>query len=677
MKFNEEAIKNNIIVPLLNEIGFDATELEFEKNFSIQLGRGVYDIKNHQTNYAAGRLDILCKQGERNIVLIELKAEGIDLTDSDRKQGLSYARLLDPIAPYVLLSNGTDSKIFESWTGKEVNGFKKNHLNQDFAFDIEEEIRLKYEALKAFIGYSKFNLFSFCAAINEKSLGRFKANATQDITLQIEKKYIPSLYVNRYGLENSFTQFLNQTDKHFFPIIGESGVGKTNLICYLVDKYSHDYPILFYSGSIIGKSLFAEFLFDFNMTFSAEKTEVGLLKKISALTPSMENSFLIVIDAIDEWIAEDKVYQLNQITKYFSQSGIKLVVSCKRMIWDDFLLIKGIQSEIALNLYPGVPFLEDFDNVESKKAVQQYTSFLKLKGSKNKLSQEFRNPFSLRVACEVAFHGDYPLKLIRNSRITIAKYIDLKFEKFSDAKLSQRYLVKVAKSLLQSGKAQISEERLRSEASMKIEDEITDDLFSFNFLYQYVDENGNNHIGFYYSTIRDYILAIRVLCLNSIPSEKRVDKIRQALTNFIGEYAIIYFFRTGNRQEQIDIIRALIRHDEEMGTGVLPRLISWQGNHLKESVKGQTWKAIIKHLFFAFEANRQSEAVAHQIFDSVEEFKKRIDIESTLLKLFQIMVKYDDESFHRISHRIANKLQNLNNPENNKGIDQVSDDHSL
>jgi predicted type IV restriction endonuclease len=96
---NEEDIKNNLVLPLLQSVGISADELRFESNFVIQLGRGVYTIKGTETKAATGRSDILCRRNGKALFLIELKAEGEELTDADRKQGLSYARLSIPWLP--------------------------------------------------------------------------------------------------------------------------------------------------------------------------------------------------------------------------------------------------------------------------------------------------------------------------------------------------------------------------------------------------------------------------------------------------------------------------------------------------------------------------------------------------------------------------------------------------
>ncbi len=159
MKFNEEAVKNNVIIPFLHKIGLSPAELDFEKNFTIQLGRGVYNIKGERAKEANGRLDILCKSDGKHLFVIELKAEGIELTDEDKKQGLSYARLLDPMAPYVLLSNGDKSILYETISGKRVEALNQDYFIDGFIPNLDEELSLRFEALKNFTGYSYLN---FC-----------------------------------------------------------------------------------------------------------------------------------------------------------------------------------------------------------------------------------------------------------------------------------------------------------------------------------------------------------------------------------------------------------------------------------------------------------------------------------------------------------------------------------
>src|SRR5687768_7476732 len=96
---NEEEIRGKLLLPFLNDLGFDVSEISLEKSFSIRLGRSKHII--------TGRSDILCKRNGINLFIIELKKDSISIEQEDIEQGISYARLLtDNIAPFTIITNG-------------------------------------------------------------------------------------------------------------------------------------------------------------------------------------------------------------------------------------------------------------------------------------------------------------------------------------------------------------------------------------------------------------------------------------------------------------------------------------------------------------------------------------------------------------------------------------------
>lgn len=670
MKFNEESVKNNVIIPFIQEIGFSPGELEFERNFTIQLGRGVYNVKGEKAKEANGRLDILCKRDGKHLFVIELKAEGFELTDEDKKQGISYARLLDPMAPYVLLSNGDKSILYETISGNKVEALNQDYFIDGFIPNLDEELSLRFEALKNFIGYSYDNLLNFCKITNQEALKKFRAEPSDEVPKQIQQKYIASLYVERKGLENCFEQFLRQNDKCVFAIVGESGVGKTNTICHLAETISSE-PTLFLSGSILGNSILKELVANFNLVFSSQESEISVLKKISALAKMHRKSFVIFFDAIDEWIAEDKVYQINQLIKYFKRLNIKICISCKDLIWNSFITQSGIPTDLSDNLYPNIPILTNFDAYEVKEAIDKYSGFLGIESTTGENLVELQNPFSLRVACEVSYNDKVPLNLSRDSRTTLSRYIALKLEKTSNPSINFRFLEKISISLLKYGKVQIFENEIRQEFNISIYDEIPQELFSFNFLYKYLEENGRASIGFYFSGIRDYIVGIQILELDIIEGGSRLKKIKEAFSNFIGENAVMYFFKTGNNREQEDCIKAAIEFDRTNQKSILSKLLSWYGNYLNDGAKKSLNSIIIDHLKFIFERYRDNLTIAEQVIDAIEKLECSTEVEFALTDFFTIMLKSPQDSFCRVSHRIAILLKGYDGKESTAKLIQL------
>ncbi len=156
----EEDIKLKVIMPFLNSLGFNRDELEFEKSFSIRVGRHTSIVGDRfQTKRA--RLDILIKRDSNNLFIIEAKTDESPLTEEDRDQAISYARLVDPMVPIAVVTNGKETKLFRTGDKKEIKKDKNNILNYQLGDDLEN---IYEEAFEYFIGYSFDNLNIFCSA---------------------------------------------------------------------------------------------------------------------------------------------------------------------------------------------------------------------------------------------------------------------------------------------------------------------------------------------------------------------------------------------------------------------------------------------------------------------------------------------------------------------------------
>ena len=110
---NEEEVKNKIIIPFLNSIGFDSEQLSFEESFNLCLGKRLLPKEDISFN---GRLDILVKFNNNPFMLFELKRSDKKLDEKDLKQALSYSKLIEGIVPYTVLTNGVEFKIYNTFT---------------------------------------------------------------------------------------------------------------------------------------------------------------------------------------------------------------------------------------------------------------------------------------------------------------------------------------------------------------------------------------------------------------------------------------------------------------------------------------------------------------------------------------------------------------------------------
>lgn len=193
---NEAEVRAKVVDEWLKDHGFGPAEIILEKQFEIQLGRGVHRIGNGRKY---GRADYLVRSADgRNLFVIETKSptSNSKLDEFARDQVISYALLLrDGIAPFAILSNGRDTKIFDTLTRESLetpsvpveHPYAKNGFRVSFT-----DPSLRAEALERLISLTPENLLAFCRC---QVAERMRPLRGQDIWSGL--KYIPELYVAR------------------------------------------------------------------------------------------------------------------------------------------------------------------------------------------------------------------------------------------------------------------------------------------------------------------------------------------------------------------------------------------------------------------------------------------------------------------------------------------------
>jgi len=226
---NEEELKGKVLLPYLQKLGLGPQDISLEYYFQIRLPKGTADVgSNREDSIRKGFADILCRSPEgKNLFVIELKAPGKELTDQDRIQGLTYARLLiDNMPPIVILTNGIETILLDVVSGYEIapNDTKISEILDGRRVATADEIALRTEALEYFIGMNDQNLARFCERQHQSYLVNLEGNINEGF------KYSPGLFIPREQIIENAQAFL-RSDLPFMPILGEAGRGKTNHSC--------------------------------------------------------------------------------------------------------------------------------------------------------------------------------------------------------------------------------------------------------------------------------------------------------------------------------------------------------------------------------------------------------------------------------------------------------------
>lgn len=247
------------------------------------------------------------------------------------------------------------------------------------------------------------------------------ANRWTEITTgagTIKQKYDRELYVNRDKVEKEFADFL-ESDKVGFLIIDDTGTGKTNLICSLVEQHRSKNIILLYNCSSLAhlnieRKIIEELSPSPGLSMSTFFDE--LLDEINEKAEEETSRYFIVfIDAINETDNPKQMLKnINEMIAHINYPRIKIVVSCRTVTWNtllgfgDFLYrtrfyALGGREEVRLG---------PFNNHELKEVYELYKNRYRLKTEFKHLSQRAKDvcrvPWVLRFISQTYAEKEIP-----------------------------------------------------------------------------------------------------------------------------------------------------------------------------------------------------------------------------------------------------------------------------
>ncbi|MDR3597682.1 type I restriction enzyme HsdR N-terminal domain-containing protein [Clostridium sp.] len=460
MYMNEEKVKVSIILKYFRELGFQEEELEVETNFKIMIPRqGAQEIENKIAKNVFSDIVYKRKNGDisQNIFLVEVKREGHCITDKDVEQGICYARLLNDMAPFTIVTNGIENRIFDTITKKELknNISNSSYVKSNYQITLDEE--LKAEALRIFYGLNASNLINYCKLQREINLKEVMSN------VQSDKSIIETLHCDRIKYIDNFYDFLQSYAK-IYSIIGRSGIGKTNHIYSIIKKYENEYPILFYNAGLLGKSLENALLSDFNFLLNRDYKLQDLIYRLENICVQTDSTILIFVDGLDENNnRQELIAELNDLAKKFSNKRFRFVFSCKisddqNDIWYDFTHFKGAINYLGENTYftkslefkgkIGI-FIDKLSEDEVNEFWEKYCRYYNTTGEpKGETIELMKEPFMMKIVAES--YKDLVLEATISEMNLYKKWIDKKIGYFSDVDLLKLVLCKISEKIIKN-----------------------------------------------------------------------------------------------------------------------------------------------------------------------------------------------------------------------------------
>ncbi|SNT39746.1 Type I restriction enzyme R protein N terminus (HSDR_N) [Ekhidna lutea] len=561
---NEEDVRGKILLPFLSNLGFGESEVFLENSFTIRLGK---------SRIKTGRSDILCKRHGQNLFVIELKKDSKSIDQNDIEQGISYARLLqDNIAPFTIITNGKDTKIFDTISREDLTGSKISEKSSFWkdgcTISTDFDLKIRYEALKNFISFSPANLKLFCKNQVQDRMGTIIGNIENPYS-----KFIKELHVQRQDLQSEFTKFIT-SNTSVFGLIGDAGVGKTSAICSLTLQQLEAGIVFFYNAALINKSPLEHIAQDLNLAFSSRAESDVILKKLDELGRFLNQDVTIFIDAIDEHTGSNLALELSEIALIVRNlERIKICISCKSNIWDSVLRKNSNPTHLfeelhkfhppisKLNNCPGF-LLENFTNEELDSIIPLYQKTFGFKGQiSDSILKELRNGFFLRIFSEVYSQREIPQEI--DDKKLIKKYLKQSLDKTHlGFEVGARILSKIGQVITNhkysSWEAFRDEgldiESLVEKLDFQTDETIPEDLFTRNILIKSSIEDSYN-VSFYYSKIRDYVICFHSYKLDKLSDDEFYDSLELFYENHIGQSAITFYVRNAPPSHKAALVK--------------------------------------------------------------------------------------------------------------------------
>ena len=516
---NEEEIKVKYVLPWLEQSGVELHEIQLERTFSLKIGRQSVrtgQIQPRKSNIVSGRLDILVQRNGRNLLIVETKAEGLQLTDDDRDQAISYARLVHPIAPYAVVTNGRSYKLYNSVTKTQIDPTDINVRGFEISLPDDDIL----EAQSLFLTLSPTNLIAFCRSQVASELRIVKG------CLADGKKYVPEIHIPRESILKEVMEFY-RSPLPGLMITGQSGSGKTSEMCwlaeYLLDKGR---PVLFFNGVALEAGILEAIASEFSWGFNGSDQPVQIVRRMAKLAGS--ERLTIIVDAIDEWIYASREKNLGTLLRAAEHNNVKIILSCKTSSVEQFISARGTPSNVGMlsrKVEIGI-----FSEKEFFSAIDKYRQAYQFFGNFEDvvLDEARSNPFMLRVLFDVANNSK-----LKHLTFSSAEFFETYFRRSvswtADERQAENTLKAIADLMYQHNADWIPEDDVRTSMGLRITESIMEELFEYGILLRNETQAGVTAIGFYFQQLRDYIIAFKVCRFDTMAQQQLENEFRQVM----------------------------------------------------------------------------------------------------------------------------------------------------
>jgi len=378
-------------------------KITHQKYLTLHVGRHTkIEIDGLKQEKVSGRLDVLLSFENKPLAILELKSPGEPLTEDDKKQGLSYAKLLTPQAPLVIVSNGEEAKFYQTFDGKIWNPTTKDEkaVRALFSQALSSAAAERKEAVQLLLGkqpYIWINLFrKYTEAALNKLEGKL-SNYTHPLTKDFS---IPRSIVSR------IIKFITNKEP-LLVLIGPPLSGKTNVLSQLC-RTSNKYELvpIYIDAHSTSYGIFQHIANQFTRELYVQVQPAEIRQWIFHNIQSLPGNLVIIIDGLMSNIEGSLKEDIDELINFLQPDlSLTVLLSMDDTAFDRAKYVAGRPTWSAIGRNAKVIELNSLDDNEFKYSCRLfYEKFSTCFHHGSQFNLDFRIPRFLRLIASLVHH---------------------------------------------------------------------------------------------------------------------------------------------------------------------------------------------------------------------------------------------------------------------------------
>jgi Type I restriction enzyme R protein N terminus (HSDR_N) len=379
-----------------------ATRFETQRVFSLRLGHKPFQVDGLRT-LSRGRGDVILFLDEKPTLMLELKAPGIEPTDEDVQQGLSYARLHDPMIPIVVVTNGDSTLLYSTYDGSRIDcmSIDEQVLERLLQQGAKRATKTREDAIRDLIGGNPLAWAAALRAETERTLSDSEGGL-EDLTKPLSADFrlarrATALLAGAFNIEK----------EKALALVGPPLSGKTNVIAELCRRSEEFNLAPLYVDCGEASDLLEEISRALTDSLGASIPRDQVYDWLRLGMGSEDDDRPRVVLILDSLFPSDSAELMKQATQLLSSaaSNFSVLYSLTDGDWDRVRNVPGRMTLSKLGRHAKPVMLRELTDDEVEVACQNFrTGYRVLLPDPYQFELTMRQPHSLRLL--MSMEGD-------------------------------------------------------------------------------------------------------------------------------------------------------------------------------------------------------------------------------------------------------------------------------